>query len=86
MRLATVKAGHAGLARAEEFAGSAEFEIKFGDLEAVAGADHGLEAALAFFGDFAAGHENAVRLGSAAADASAKLVELRRGRNARRAR
>jgi hypothetical protein len=71
-----LEAGHAGLAGAEELAGAAQFEIEFGDLEAVGGANHGVKTAFAVLGDFSAGHENAERLGCAATDTSAELMQL----------
>ena len=46
--------------RAKEISGAAQFKVKFGDLEAVIGAGHRIEAALTFFGDFAAVHEHAI--------------------------
>jgi hypothetical protein len=71
-----VKAEVAGLAGAEKFAGTAEKEIGFGDFETVGGADHGFEAGAGFFGHANGTDEDAVGFGGAAADASAKLVEL----------
>jgi len=38
------------LASAKKFAGAAELEIGFGDLETVGGADHGVEAGAGDFG------------------------------------
>ena len=60
-------------------------EVLLGDLEAVGGLGHGLEAALGLVGGGLA-DEEAERLVLAAADAAAKLVELRPGRSARRSR
>src|SRR5882724_1784746 len=71
------KAGNAGLPGAEEFSGTAEFKIELGDLKPITRVDHGVEAALAFLGDFSAVHQNAVRLGGAPSNAPAKLMELR---------
>src|SRR5579863_2544905 len=68
--------GQAGLTGAEEFSGAAEFEIEFGDLKTVIRLHHGVETALAFFGDFAAGHQDAERFCGPAADAAAELVKL----------
>ena len=68
--------GQAGLAGAEELAGAALLEVEFGEFEAVLRGDHGVEAGFGLLGDAVAGHEDAVALGGAAADASAELVEL----------
>src|ERR1700722_12512996 len=70
-----LKTGHSGLARAEEFSRAAELQIKFRNLESVVGAHHSVEAAFCIFGNFASGHENAVRFRCAAADAAAKLMK-----------
>ncbi len=72
-----LKARHSGLAGAEKLARAAQFKIEFGNLEAVGGANHGVETAFAVLGNLAAGHQDAKRFGAAAADASAKLVQLR---------
>ncbi len=65
----------AGLFGSEELAGAAEFEIHFGDGEAVLRIDEGADAFFAgvvqFFSD-----EQAVALFAAATDASTELVEL----------
>src|SRR4029077_8050031 len=70
------KIRHAGLTRSEEFSGAARFQIELVDLKAVIGIDHGLEPALAFLRDFAAGHQNTIGFGCAAPDASAQLMQL----------
>src|SRR5260370_14143405 len=64
------EARHPRLTRTEELARATQLQIEFGDLEAVGGAHHGIEALLAFLRDFPAGHEHTERLGRAAADAS----------------
>src|SRR5262249_22146446 len=69
--------GHAGLLGAEKLARAAQFEIEFGDSEAVLCAHHLVKAALGSVGNLAAGHEHTERFGGATADASAKLVKLR---------
>ena len=62
------------LAGAEELARAAQFKIQFGNLEAVGGANHGVEAPFAGLGNFLAGQQEAIRFGTTAADASAKLM------------
>src|ERR1700730_6767171 len=69
-----LKTWHPRLAGTEELARSAQFKIQFGNLEAVGGANHGVEATFAGLGNFPAGQQDAIRFGTAAADASAKLV------------
>ena len=66
----------AGLAGAEKFAGASKEKIGFGDFEAVGGADHGFEAGAGFVSHAKRGDEDAMGFLRAAADASAKLVEL----------
>src|ERR1700685_632880 len=66
----------ASLARAEEFTRATKLQVELGDLESVVGADHSIEAALSVFRNLAAGHEHAIRLGCATADATAKLMKL----------
>src|SRR5258708_6502622 len=66
----------AGLASAEKFARAAEEEIRFGDFETVGSADHGFEARARFVRQTEGGDEDAMGFLRAAADASAKLVEL----------
>src|SRR3954471_5545074 len=72
-----LKTGQASLAGAEEFSRAAQFEIKFGDLEAVIRADHGIEPAFSFFGDLPPSHQDAKRLGCTAPDSPAQLMKLR---------
>ncbi len=72
-----LKARHAGLTGAEKLTRAAQFKIEFGNLKAVGSANHGVETAFAVLGNLAAGHQDAKRFGGAAADASAKLVQLR---------
>src|ERR1700730_15581280 len=69
-----LKAWHPRLASTEELARPAQFKIQFGNLEAIGGANHGVEATFAGLGNFPAGQQDAIRFGTAAADASAKLV------------
>src|SRR5581483_3374067 len=71
------KIGHAGLTRSKKFAGAAQFQVEFGDFETIIGADHCVQAALAIFGNFSSGHENAIGLCGSTADPAAKLVQLR---------
>src|ERR1700730_4536032 len=71
-----VKAEGAGLASAEEFAGTAELQIGFGNFKTVGGAHHGFEAGAGFVGHAHGTDQDAVRFLRAPADASAKLVEL----------
>jgi hypothetical protein len=68
---------NAGLLRAKEFAGAAQLQIEFGDLETVVRTHHGIEAAFAFFGNLASAHKHAIGLRRTTPDASAQLVELR---------
>ena len=75
-QVSDLEARHPRLAGAEKFAGAAELKIKFGDLETIRGTDHGVEAPFTVVGDLAAGHEYAIRLSGAAADAAAQLMEL----------
>ncbi len=74
--LATRSDGQAGLLRAEELSGAAQAQVHFGNMEAVGGFDQGADALargiVHFFGD-----QDAVALVGAAADAAAKLVQLR---------
>src|SRR5713101_2683308 len=76
-RIGDVKAEGAGLAGPEEFAGAAQLQIGFGDFEAVGGAHHGFEAGACFVGHADRADENAVGFLRAAANASAKLMQLR---------
>src|SRR5205085_2546490 len=69
--------GHARLARAEEFAGTAEAEITLGDVEAIARRFEDSQTLDRFGARFFVVNENAIRLSLAASDAAAKLVELR---------
>jgi len=76
-RLSGGKRGVAVLARAEKFPWAAEFQVAFGDFEAIGGGDHGFQAFFGFAGDGLGSDKDAVGLFWAAADAPAKLVELR---------
>src|SRR3954453_8328372 len=71
-----LKTGQAGLAGAEEFSRTAQFEIKFGNLEAVIGADHGIEPAFSFFGNLPPPPQDAKRLGCTAPNSAAQLMKL----------
>src|SRR6202049_2178595 len=62
------------LARTKKFARASQFQVGVAYLEAVVGFHHGVESSLRVFADFSAGHQDAIRLGAAAADASAQLV------------
>ena len=76
-RLATRNSGRPVWRGAKELARAAQLEIELGQFEAVLGGDHGVEARFGLLGEtFGAGHEDAVALGGAAADASAKLMDL----------
>jgi len=72
-----LKARQPGLTGPEEFAWTAELKVKLGDLEAIIGTDHGIQSAFTLLRNFAPGHQNAMRFGRAAADASSQLVKLR---------
>src|SRR5664279_2186650 len=65
------KVRHACLLGTEELAGAALLQVEFGNLESILSAHHGFER------NFAAGHQNAVRLCAAASDAPAQLMQLR---------
>jgi len=71
-----VEAEGAGLAGAEEFSRAAELQIGLGDLEAVGGAHHGIEAGAGFVGHADGTDQDAVGFCCAAADASAELMKL----------
>src|ERR1700722_18666728 len=68
------------LARAKEFAGTAQFQVEFSDLEAVIGFYHRVETALRVFADFTSCHQDAIRFGAATADAPAQLMKLRQAK------
>src|SRR5438445_4062458 len=76
-RICNMETKVAGLTRAEEFAGAADFEIGFSDFEAVGGAHHSVETGARFVGHADGADEDAVGFGGAAADATAQLMELR---------
>ena len=65
------------LAGAEEFSGAAQVQIGFGDVEAVGGGDHGFQALRALRPSMFLARSGCRCFLRAAADASAKLVELR---------
>src|SRR6202022_3184048 len=71
-----LEAGHSSLTCAEEFSRAAKLEVEFGDLESVVGANQGIQPALSVFRNLSPGHEDAIGLGGAPADASAQLVKL----------
>src|SRR5262249_53065571 len=71
-----LETGHSGLTSAKEFSRTAKFEIEFGNLKAVVGSDHGIEATFAVLGDFAAGHEHTIGPRGSAADPPAQLMQL----------
>jgi len=75
-RTSNVKAEFAGLARAKKFAGSTDLQIGFSDVEAVGGADHGLQARARVAGHTAGHNKDAMRFLCAAANAPAELVQL----------
>jgi len=71
--------GQAGLAGAEEFAGTALLEVEFREFEAVLRGDQGVEAGFSLLGDTVAGlsgYQDAIAFGGATSDAPAELVEL----------
>ena len=68
--------GQAGLTRAEEFAGAAHGEIKLRELEAILGADHGIQSFFSLFRHALSSDEDAVAFGRATADAAAQLMQL----------
>src|ERR1700722_14068757 len=61
---------------AEEFAGSAEFQVMLGDFKTVGGGHHGIDALLALGGNGARSDQDAGGFFGAAANASAELMEL----------
>src|SRR5260370_29834736 len=65
------------LLRPEKFAGTAQFEIEFRDLETVVRAHHGVETALPFFGNLPPAQQHAVRFRLDSSDTTPQLVELR---------
>src|SRR5216684_7033469 len=70
--VAEAEAQGAGLARAQELAGTAELEIEIGELETVQRLRELREPLLLLVR-----HQHAIRLARPAADAAAELVELR---------
>ena len=71
-----VEAKLAGLAGAKELAGAAKLEIGFGNFKTVGGADHGFQARARIVGHAARSNQDAMGLLRAAANATAKLVQL----------
>ncbi len=72
-----MKVEHTTLLRALDVARPAQLQVEVGDLEAVVGAHHRVEAFASFGAQLVFGHEDAVRLAAAPAHAAAQLVELR---------
>ena len=70
------KARLAGLPGAEDFAGAAQGQVLFGDVEAVLALTDDLEPFPADLAEWGAVEQDAVALAAAAADAAAQLMEL----------
>ncbi len=77
-RVGDLKAERTGLAGAEKFAGAAQMQVGFGDLESVARAHHGFQTGAGLVGHAHRADEDAVGFCCAAADAPTKLMQLRK--------
>ena len=76
-RICDVKSQLSGLPRSKKLSWAAQRKVRFGDFEPIRGAHHGVEPGARLIGHAKRGHQDAVRLVGASADAPAKLVELR---------
>src|SRR5690606_5996738 len=72
-----LKVKHAALLRTGQIARPAQFQVYFGNFEPIIGAYHGLQPEFAVLTDFAARHQDAVRLLGTTPHAPPQLVELR---------
>jgi len=76
-RVRHIEAEDPMLARAEDLAGSAQPQVRLGDLKAVGGANHCVEPFPRIAADFLWRYQDANRFFAAPPDATAQLVELR---------
>jgi hypothetical protein len=73
---ATAEFGQSALFGSQKIAGSAQLQVHIGDFEAIVGFGHGGQPGSGVFALFEVGHQDAVTLSHAPADAPSQLMQL----------